>query len=86
MSDESSGFGPSEGDVADPKAPFERTPAKVLASLADKPLQQAMKAISYIDNTRERERKLLRLCSPKALALIAENGPEYLAAVQVAAE
>lgn len=86
MSDDASGFGPSEGDVADPKAQYERTPTKVLTSLSEKPLQQAMKVISYIDSLRERERKLLRLCSPKALALVAENGPEYLAAVQVAAE
>lgn len=86
MSDEATGFGPSEGDSADPKQQFERSPMKVLAALQDKPLQQAMKAIEYIDSGRARERKFLKLCSPKALSLIAENGPEYLTAVSAAAE
>lgn len=84
MSDEATGFGPSEGDSADPKTTFERSPIKVLQSLSDKPLQQALKAIDYIDAGRERERKFLRVLSPKALNLIAENGPEYLNAVQAA--
>ena len=48
--------------------------------------QQAMKAIEYIDATQERQRKYLKACSPKALTLIAENGPEYLQAVSAAAE
>ncbi len=87
MSDESTGFAtPSEGDVAAPRAPFERSPLKVLESLSEKPLQQAMKAIEYIDATQERQRKYLKACSPKALTLIAENGPEYLQAVSAAAE
>lgn len=86
MSDEATGFGPSEVDSADPTKSFERSPLKVLASLEDKPLQQAMKAISYIDAGRERERKFLRVCSAKALNLIAENGPEYLSAVSQAAQ
>lgn len=86
MSDEATGFGPSEGDSADPKQAFERSPLKVLAALNEKPLQQAMKAIDYIDAGRERERKFLKVCSPKALNLIAENGPEYLNAVSAAAQ
>ena len=86
MSDEATGFGPGEGDSADPKASFERSPVKVLQNLQDKPLQQAMKAIDYIDAGRERERKFLKVCSPKALNLIAENGPEYLSAVSAAAQ
>lgn len=88
MSDEN-GFATvdgGEGDSAAPKAAFERSPLKVLESLSDRPLQQAMKAIEYIDSGRERERKFLRACSPKALNLIAENGSEYLTAVQVAAQ
>lgn len=84
MSDEATGFGPSEGDSAAPTAAFERSPIKVLQALSDKPLQQALKAIDYIDAGRERERKFLRVLSPKALNLIAENGPEYLNAVQAA--
>lgn len=89
MSEAESGFGTpvaGEGEAADPKRTFDRAPVKVLANLADKPLQQAMKAIDYIDAGRERERQFLRLCSPKALALIAENGPEYLSAVSQAAQ
>lgn len=91
MSDVESGFGEptvvaGEGDSAGPRAAFERSPLKVLGSLADKPLQQAMKAIEYIDATQERQRKYLKACSPKALTLIAENGPEYLSAVAAAAE
>ncbi len=87
MSDES-GFGEAvgEGDSESPKAAHERSPLKVLASLADKPFKQAAKAIEYIDVSRERQRKFLKACSPKALALIAENGPEYIEAVQAAAE
>lgn len=91
MSEAESGFGTpveiaGEGEVASPKRTFDRAPTKVLANLADKPLQQAMKAIEYIDSNRERERQFLRLCSPKALNLIAENGPEYLSAVSIAAQ
>lgn len=89
MSEVESGFGTpvvGEGEAADPKRTFDRAPTKVLANLSDKPLQQAMKAIDYIDAGRERERQFLRLCSPKALALIAENGPEYLSAVSEAAQ
>jgi hypothetical protein len=87
MSDESTGFAsPSEGEAAGPFKAFERSPMKVLESLSGKPLQQAMKAIEYIDATHERQRKYLRVCSPKALALIAENGPEYLSATRAAAE
>lgn len=89
MSEVESGFGTpvaGEGDVAAPKRTFDRAPAKVLANLASKPLEQAMKAIEYIDSGRERERQFLRLCSPKALNLIAENGPEYLSAVSEAAQ
>ncbi len=88
MSNENEGgFGtPGEGDVAEPTKPFERSPLKVLEALSAKPLQQAMKAIEYIDATQERQRKFLKACSPKALSLIAENGPEYLTAVSAAAE
>jgi hypothetical protein len=71
-----------EGDNGAPRAPFERSPMKVLASLEGRPLQQAMKAIEYIDSGRERERKILRACSSQALNLIALNGPEYLTATQ----
>lgn len=70
-----------EGDAAGPRPPFERSPLRVLASLEHRPLEQAMKAIEYITNTRERERRFLRACTPKALGLIAQNGPEYEAAV-----
>jgi len=86
---EENGFGTpvgGEGEAADPKRTFDRAPTKVLANLGDKPLQQAMKAIEYIDAGRERERVFLRICSPKALTLIAENGPEYLSAVSAAAQ
>jgi hypothetical protein len=91
MSDGESGFGEAvtlagEGDSPAPRATFDRSPLKVLKNLEGKPLQQAMKAIEYIDAGRERERAFLRLCSPKALNLIAENGPEYLTAVSAAAE
>lgn len=88
MSDNESGFGTpvGEGDSEDPKQTFERSPLKVLASLANQPFKQAAKAIEYIDAGRERQRKFLKACSPKALSLIAENGPEYLQATQVAAE
>lgn len=88
MSDES-GFGEAtvgEGDVAAPRAAFERSPLKVLKSLESHPFKQAAKAIEYIDANTERQRKYLKACTPKALALIAENGPEYLTAVSVAAE
>jgi hypothetical protein len=71
-----------EGDNGAPRTVFERSPMKVLQSLSEKPLQQAMKAIEYIDSGRERERKFLKACSPAALNLIATNGPEYLSAVQ----
>lgn len=71
-----------EGDVASPKTTFERSPLKVLRTLEDQPLKQAIKAIEYIDAGRERERKLLRACSPAALNLIAQNGPGYLSAVE----
>lgn len=73
-----------EGEAAAPKLNYERAPVKVLQSLADRPLQQAMKAIEYIDATRARERKYLKACSPQALSLIASNGPEYLTSVQAA--
>jgi len=71
-----------EGDSAAPKPAFDRSPLKVLKSLDSKPLQQAIKAIEYIDAARDRERRFLRACSPAALNLIAQNGPEYLTAVQ----
>ena len=71
-----------EGDSASPKAAFERSPLKVLASLQDQPFKQAVKAIEYIDAGRERERKFLKACSPAALNLIAQNGASYLTAVQ----
>ncbi len=87
MSDESGFAEPvetlgSEGDSAAPKASFDRSPLKVLASLADQPFRQAVKAIEYLDASQERQRKFLRVCSPQALSLIAQNGPEYLAATQ----
>ena len=75
-----------EGESGEPKPAFDRTPQKVLANLANQPFKQAAKAIEYIDASRERQRKLLRACSPKALSLIAENGPEYLQATVAAAE
>lgn len=88
MSDAESGFGEpatgGEGEAATPRPAFERSPEKVLKSLEGQPFKQAAKVIDYIDSARERERKLLKLCSPKALNLIAENGPEYLTAVQAA--
>lgn len=71
-----------EGEAGAPRGAFERSPLRVLQSLENKPLQQAMKAIEYIDSGRERERKFLRACTPQALSLIATNGPEYLTAVQ----
>jgi capsule polysaccharide export protein KpsE/RkpR len=71
-----------EGDSADPKAAFERSPLKVLASLAERPLEQAVKAIDYIKSSRDRERRYLKACSPQALSLIAQNGPEYATSVQ----
>ncbi len=71
-----------EGDNGAPKLAFERSPLKVLASLEARPLQQAIKAIEYIDSGRERERRFLKACTPTALNLIAQNGPEYLTAVQ----
>lgn len=96
MADDS-GFGPAEsdvidasalggeGDVASPRAPFERSPAKVLASLSDTPLEQAVKAIEYLRGLDKRKAALLKTCSPQALNLIAQNGPEYLATVQAVA-
>jgi hypothetical protein len=71
-----------EGDNGMPRAAFERSPLRVLASLEHRPLQQAMKAIEYIDSGRERERKFLKACTPTALNLIAQNGPDYQTAVQ----
>lgn len=88
MSDENGFADPTiggEGDSAAPKPAFDRSPLKVLENLSGRPLQQAMKAIEYIDAGRERERRLLKLCSSKALNLIAENGPEYLTAVSAVA-
>ena len=87
VADDETGFATpaGEGEAAAPAKTFERSPIKVLESLADKPLQQAMKAIEYIDAGQERQRKFLRACSPKALNLIAENGPEYLGAVNAVA-
>lgn len=89
MSGEENGFAEAvtddlggEGDNGAPRGAFERSPLKVLASLENRPLQQAMKAIEYIDSGRERERKFLRACTPQALNLIALNGPEYLTATQ----
>lgn len=73
-----------EGEAKAATPSFERSPIKVLQSLSEKPLQQAIKAIEYIDSGRERERKFLRAVSPAALNLIAQNGPEYLTAVQAA--
>lgn len=70
-----------EGDSASPKTAFERSPLKVLKSLEDQPFKQAVKAIEYIDAGKERQRKFLRACSPAALNLIAQNGPEYLEVV-----
>lgn len=90
MSGDESGFGAAvggEGEAAAPaKASYDRSPLKVLKALETQPLKQAMKAIEYIDTNQERQRSFLRACSPKALNLIAENGPEYLTAVQAAAE
>lgn len=71
-----------EGEAGAPRSIFERSPLKVLASLEHRPLQQAMKAIEYIDSGRERERRFLRACTPQALNLIALNGPDYLTATQ----
>jgi hypothetical protein len=71
-----------EGDNGAPKLAFERSPLRVLASLEHRPLQQAMKAIEYIDASQERQRRFLKACTPIALNLIAQNGPEYLSAVQ----
>lgn len=73
-----------EGDSAAPRAAFERSPLKVLASLEGKPFQQAVKAIEYIDAGKERQRKFLKACTPAALDLIALNGPEYLDVVSAA--
>lgn len=88
MSDDIGGFAEpvvvegGEGDSKSPTVSFERSPIKVLQSLETRPLQQAMKAIEYIDSGRERERKFLKACSPQALNLIAQNGPEYLEATK----
>lgn len=74
-----------EGDSAEPKVSYDRSPLKVLSALEERPLQQAMKAIEYIDAAREKQRKILKACTPAALNLIAQNGPEYLSAVQASA-
>ncbi len=72
-----------EGDAAAPTAQqFERSPLKVLASLEDAPLEQAMKCIEYIKSGRERERRFLRAVSPTALNLIAQNGKGFKEAVE----
>lgn len=71
-----------EGDAPAPRAPFERNPIKVLGTLANRPLKQSTKAIQYLDALDERKRAVLKACSPEALAYIAKEGPEYLAAVQ----
>jgi hypothetical protein len=74
-----------EGEAPKPRAAFERSPLKVLASLETRPLEQAMKAIEYIGAGRERERKIVKSLSPAALSMVAQNGPEYLSAVQASA-
>lgn len=74
-----------EGEAPKPRAAFERSPLKVLASLETRPLEQAMKAIEYIGAGRERERKIVKSLSSAALAMVAQNGPEYLSAVQASA-
>lgn len=97
MADDS-GFGPAvddvidgadveggEGEAADPTKPFERSPKKVLESLADNPLEQAVKAIGYLRGLDKRKTAYLKVCSPTALDLIAKNGPEYLKSVQAVA-
>lgn len=71
-----------EGDVAAPKATFERHPLKVLANLNAKPLKQAMKAIQYLDGLDERKRQILKAISEEALGYVAKEGPEYLSAVK----
>lgn len=73
-----------EGDNGAPKRAFERSPLKVLKSLEDQPLKQAIKAIEYIDAGRERERKFLKVLTPEALNLVARNGAVYLTSVQAA--
>jgi hypothetical protein len=75
-----------EADNASPKEPFARSPIGVLKSLSNRPLQQAIQCIKYVDSTRERERKLLRAITPEALLLVASNGPEYNVAVQALSE
>jgi hypothetical protein len=71
-----------EGDSKAPRANFERNPLKVLATLANKPLKQATKAIEYLDSYDDRKRKVLKALSPEALEYVAKEGPEYLSAVQ----
>lgn len=91
------GFGPAvdtvdevlteggEGDAAAPRAPFERSPLKVLQSLSDNPLEQAVKCIDYLRGIDRRKSTLLKACSPKALDLIAQNGPEFVGIVKAVA-
>lgn len=93
------GFGPAdgvvdevtieggEGDAAPPKAAaqFERSPLKVLQSLESNPLEQAVKCIEYLRSVDRRKATYLKACSPKALDLIAQNGPEFLGVIQAVA-
>lgn len=76
-----------EGEVAAPKRQqHERSPLKVLKSLEEKPLEQAIKAIEYLRLNQERGRRILRAVSPVALDLIAKNGPEFYEAAAQAAQ
>lgn len=59
-----------------------RSPLKVIKSLEDRPLEQAVKVIEYLGTLEDRRRSYLKAASPVALNLIAQNGPEYLAQVQ----
>jgi hypothetical protein len=84
-----SGFGPAEdvidapepvggeGESPAPRAAFDRSPIKVLRGLSDNPLEQAVKAIEYCRSLDKRKATYLKACSPRALDLIAQNGPEY---------
>ena len=73
-----------EGESADPKVSYDRSPLKVLKSLEGQHFKQAAKLIEYIDAGRERERKLIKAVSTQALNLVAQNGPGYLESVQAA--
>lgn len=69
-------FEGTETEAGEPAKQHDRSAFGTLAALADNPLEQARKLVKYLKSSEDRNSRLTKLCSEKALGYAREANPE----------